>query len=589
LTTPDDTTLQDLIAIAATVCGASLAWLAVGTNEDRRIRAVFGAPDATWLHSDLPADLTGTEGELVIEDTRERALPASVAGFLEAQSLRFFVAMPCCGNDGHRGALLCVANREPQQLSTERRHLLRHLCKRATAQLPEAMTDRRSPPASGGHAAPREADQRVRERTAELYTLLAWMREEEAQHQRAEESARIRNEQLLRFEDALLRLVTTSSQDLEAKLRQATEEVSRTLDVERTAVWLFDDERTELRCRDVYLRSGDAHERDLAMRAAEFPRYFSELAQRITIAAGDAVNDERTRELVHSFLSKVDVKAMLAVPIRLRGDMVGVLSCGDTRGIREWLPEEQNFASAAAGIVALALEAEERRRAEEQLHALAAHLETVREDERAGLARELHDELGQLLTALRMDVAWFGRAAREHPEKVIARGPERSAAMKELIDEAITTVQRISSDLRPGALHELGLVEALEWQAREFEKRSGIVCTFTAPAAEISPSDRQAVGLYRMMQEALTNVARHAGASRVQCELTVTADRYLLQIQDDGRGLSAEAWTDATSLGLIGMRERALSLGGSVAFRSEAGKGTAIAVTIPIHAPESRS
>jgi hypothetical protein len=185
-------------------------------------------------------------------------------------------------------------------------------------------------------------------------------------------------------------------------------------------------------------------------------------------------------------------------------------------------PEEQNFASAAAGIVALALEAEERRRAEEQLHALAAHLETVREDERAGLARELHDELGQLLTALRMDVAWFGRAAREHPEKVIARGPERSAAMKELIDEAITTVQRISSDLRPGALHELGL--SRHWSGRRASLRNGAASSAPSPRPrhEISPSDRQAVGLYRMMQEALTNVARHAGASRVQCELAVT-------------------------------------------------------------------
>jgi hypothetical protein len=100
------------------------------------------------------------------------------------------------------------------------------------------------------------------------------MREEEAQHRRADELTLKRNEQLVRFEDALLRLVTTPSQDLETKLRQATEEVSCTLDVERTAVWLFDDERTELRCRDVYLRSGDAHERDLAMRAADFPRYF---------------------------------------------------------------------------------------------------------------------------------------------------------------------------------------------------------------------------------------------------------------------------------------------------------------------------
>jgi signal transduction histidine kinase len=434
-----------------------------------------------------------------------------------------------------------------------------------------------------------ELEQRVRERTAELHTLLEWVRTEEEDHRRAEATIHARNERLLRLDGTLLRLVTAPQPDLDAKLRQITEEASHALDVERAAVWLFDDTRTELCCRDVYRRSGDAHERNLVLRATDVPRYFSELEKRLTIAASDAIHDERTKELVEHFLARFGVHALLAVPIRIRGDMMGVLTVAETRSVREWEPEEQNFASAAAGIVALALEAEERRRAEEQLHALAGHLETVRDDERTGLARELHDELGQLLTALRMDVAWFGKACREQPEKVLARGSQRADAMKEVIDQAIATVQRISSDLRPGALHELGLVAALETQADEFAKRFGIRAAFTAPEEEIAPDDRQAVGLYRMMQEALTNVARHARASHVAVQLRVAGEHFVLEVRDDGRGMPPEALTDAKSLGLIGLRERALSLGGRVAFASETGKGTCVTVTIPQHAPAPRS
>jgi signal transduction histidine kinase len=130
-------------------------------------------------------------------------------------------------------------------------------------------------------------------------------------------------------------------------------------------------------------------------------------------------------------------------------------------------------------------------------------------------------------------------------------------------------------------LEELGLVSALEWQAQEFEKRSGIRCEFTPPVEEITLNQRSAVALYRTMQEALTNVARHAEATEVSAALRRQDGAIVLEVRDNGRGMPSEALNDASSLGLIGLRERALSLGGRVAFSSRPGKGTAVVVSIP--------
>jgi PAS domain S-box-containing protein len=226
---------------------------------------------------------------------------------------------------------------------------------------------------------------------------------------------------------------------------------------------------------------------------------------------------------------------------------------------------------------------EELRRSREQLSDLSAHLQWVREEERAGIAREIHDELGQALTALRMDVAWL-RSRLVDPE---AR-PEREslqarlASMLEVIDDTITRARRISSELRPGVLDDLGLEAAVEWQAQEFERRTGLRCEVRSLLHGL-PLDRDlSTALFRIFQEALTNIARHAGASRVEVEVRQEGGRVVLEVSDDGQGLSADAAGGRRSLGMLGMKERAHRLGGTVAWTSASGAGTLVQASIPL-------
>jgi signal transduction histidine kinase len=385
-------------------------------------------------------------------------------------------------------------------------------------------------------------------------------------------------QQMERFEGALLGLVKAGHDDLSKTLRLITEVAAGAMDARRVEIWLFDEAHACLRRRDVFPPLAVDEEQSIC--APECPAFFAGLDAQLVMAISDVSEDPRGQELL-ARLPMRDVGAMLIVPVWLQGKAVGILAHFHSGERREWSRDEQDFSNAVGGIIALALEADAHRNTEAQLHALAAHLDEVREEERAALARELHDQLGQMLTALRMDVAWVGKACTAQPEKLLARGPERVQAMKQLLDEAVATVQRISSDLRPGPLHELGLVAALEWQLTEFQKRSGVVTTLAAPEGEFAITERISIALYRALQEALTNVARHAQATEVRTTLRVSPQRISLEIRDNGKGIPVAATRDATSLGLIGMRERAGALGGEVLFRGIPGEGTAVLVSLP--------
>jgi PAS domain S-box-containing protein len=227
----------------------------------------------------------------------------------------------------------------------------------------------------------------------------------------------------------------------------------------------------------------------------------------------------------------------------------------------------------------------ERRRMEGELRALSAHIESAREEERTGIAREIHDELGQALTALKMDLAWIRRRARSDSpldaETLTAKIDETTTATDRIID----TVRRISSELRPGVLDDLGLGAALEWQSQDFQRRSGVVCSVRAAAFSPEQLDQSAsTAVFRVFQETLTNVARHAEASRVDARLEA-ADGWLeLEVSDDGKGIAPEAAASPKSLGLIGIRERALRLGGSASVGRRPEGGTAILFRVPLRA-----
>jgi len=220
---------------------------------------------------------------------------------------------------------------------------------------------------------------------------------------------------------------------------------------------------------------------------------------------------------------------------------------------------------------------EEQRRSREQLRALAAHVESVREQERVRIAREIHDELGQSLTCMGMDLAFLDRQIDPENKEASAR----VAALVELVKETIRCVRRISSELRPSILDDLGLGAAVEWLAHDFEARTQISCTVDVPE-DFSLPLTLATPLFRVCQEALTNVTRHASASHVAIRLDFSDGQVALAIKDNGRGITEEEIKRYGSLGLLGMKERIALLGGTLDVAGKPGEGTTLAIRIPL-------
>lgn len=218
----------------------------------------------------------------------------------------------------------------------------------------------------------------------------------------------------------------------------------------------------------------------------------------------------------------------------------------------------------------------------EALRGLAARIEAVREDERTRISREIHDELGQALTGVRMDLDRLEerveRMAMPDDEREAIRGKIESA--RGLVISSLETSRRISRQLRPSVLDVLGLQAGIEWQLEEFRKRTGIATSLLAD--DVSDLDeKRSVTLFRILQEALTNVTRHAAARSVRVRLVRIETGVVLEVQDDGRGFLATNRPNPRSLGLLGMRERAATLGGTTTIRSEPGKGTVVEVHLP--------
>jgi PAS domain S-box-containing protein len=216
-----------------------------------------------------------------------------------------------------------------------------------------------------------------------------------------------------------------------------------------------------------------------------------------------------------------------------------------------------------------------------QLRALASRLEAVREEERTRIARELHDELGQALTALKIDLSSLaGRLPKRND--TLRAGAQ---AMSDEIDATIKTVRRISTELRPGMLDDLGLAAAIEWQGQEFAARMGIECQVRLPDHDLVPNREQATAIFRIFQETLTNVARHADATKVDVTLESVGDTIRLLVHDNGRGFDRAQVTAKHSLGLLGMQERAETLGGSLEVESAFGQGTIVTAVMPLGGP----
>lgn len=221
-------------------------------------------------------------------------------------------------------------------------------------------------------------------------------------------------------------------------------------------------------------------------------------------------------------------------------------------------------------------------RSRETLRKLAAHLQTVREEQRAEIAREIHDEMGQGLTAMKIDLVRL-RSRLEGSESKVT---DLLGSLLGSLDATMTAVQRIMAELRPSVLDDLGLAAAIEWLARQFTERTGIACDLDLPDAGPDLSQDARTALFRILQESLNNVARHAGATTVMVTLRHGDDSTRLLVEDDGKGISQQEVESPRSFGLLGMRERAAVFGGTLSIRSEAGIGTRVCVTIPMAALE---
>jgi len=221
----------------------------------------------------------------------------------------------------------------------------------------------------------------------------------------------------------------------------------------------------------------------------------------------------------------------------------------------------------------------------EQLRALAARLENVREEERTRVAREIHDQLGQALTAIKMDLSALSRelpADRTQPSVRIER-------LLKLVDETIQSVRRIATELRPGILDDLGLAAAVEWAAEEFQARTGTTCRVRLPDFDIAMDPERATAVFRIFQETLTNVARHADATEVDVTLAKSNGDLSLEVRDNGKGIADAKVFEGQTLGILGMRERALLLGGELTISGGPGTGTTVKVRIPVAGHNQRS
>jgi signal transduction histidine kinase len=217
-------------------------------------------------------------------------------------------------------------------------------------------------------------------------------------------------------------------------------------------------------------------------------------------------------------------------------------------------------------------------RSREQLRDLASYLQDVREQERTRIAREIHDDFGQSLTILKMDLSWLKKHMLQDQPQV----QNKIDAMFKVIDASLQTLHTVSSELRPVVLDDFGLESAIEWQAEEFQNRTGVRCRIESRVGDLDLTKEQSTAVFRIFQETLTNIMRHSSATEVNVRLEKDSDTLILEVTDNGRGITEAEISDSQSFGLLGMRERLYPLNGQVDFIGHPNEGTRVIVRVPI-------
>jgi len=273
-------------------------------------------------------------------------------------------------------------------------------------------------------------------------------------------------------------------------------------------------------------------------------------------------------------------KSVAVVPLRYRKEVIGVVHLADER--EGMVPVSnvkfiENLSYMIGGAIHKFYAENELRKSQEQLRSLTSHLQAVREDERTSISREIHDEMGQSMTALKMDLSWIKDKYSDHVAMY-----EKTKAMLSQIDEIIRTVKKIITELRPGILDHLGISAAVEWHAAEFQKLSGIPCSVVISPEEIVLNKELSTNIFRIFQEILTNVMRHAQATNVDVLFEKRDRRVNLSVEDNGKGITNEQISDPASFGIIGMRERIHGMNGEIRIKGVPGKGTSFSISIPV-------
>jgi PAS domain S-box-containing protein len=404
---------------------------------------------------------------------------------------------------------------------------------------------------------------------------------------RLEKERSQRAHRLIRQQSALTELTRSrffQSSDLQRALRHITEMAARTLDIERVSLWRYSEDREAIHCIDRYELTHDRHAQGLTIPVGSRPEYFQALRTSQMIAIDDVRLDERTARFYAGDLAGEGITSRMDVPLYLFGQLMGVICHEHIGPAREWMEDEWMFAVAVSNVVALAYEEDERKRAEtqlqqsqERLRSLTGRLESIQEEERIRIAREVHDELGQALTGVKLELVFL----RNHLGNVEPSILDKVESIVKLVDRTMQSVRKIATELRPVVLDQLGLIPAIEWQAREFQTRTGISCRLNIYLRTVAlPIDR-ATGVFRIFQEILTNVVRHAQATRVEISMQEHMGHLLVQVTDNGRGITDGEVSGSHSLGLIGMRERALLLGGETKIE-RLKQGTMVTVRVPL-------
>ncbi len=295
------------------------------------------------------------------------------------------------------------------------------------------------------------------------------------------------------------------------------------------------------------------------------------------------VHAEDRERIMHAVQQAITEKVVFSAEFRVTrtdGKQLWLLNLGRAQYNAQGVPTR---------MIGIAQDITERKRAEaelekslEQVRSLALHVQNVREEERKRIAREIHDEWGQALAGLKFDLFWLENHLVADDPAALRLCQEKAHTMTELIGSTIEVGRKIATELRPRILDDLGLVIALRWQAQEFQTRTGIHCNFVALPEDLTVSAEQATALFRIFQETLTNVARHAQATTINAYLKKQDDCLRLKVRDNGRGITVQEMSRPGSLGLVGMRERVLPFGGKIRIRGKAGKGTIVIVSLPL-------